>query len=151
MTPRWLGLFTESAARLAKLPAGWDGPGSVPASSKALFRAERITRDALIGFLQAAGPYLVPVGDGGVQVEWHGATGEIELTVGPGGDELSVWFRDHLTGAELEGQDEEARALFLGWAPWIAASGDDASDETVAGPEATFAAATSLRANASTP
>src|SRR5208283_4551707 len=48
MRPMWLDSFTAASRRLQAMPRGWDGPGSVPPSRVALFRAERITRDALM-------------------------------------------------------------------------------------------------------
>jgi hypothetical protein len=121
IAPDWLDAFTENSKRLAALPFGWDGPGSVPSSQTALYKAERIIRDALSGWPSVIGPYLVPSGDGSVQVEWHETNGEIELTIDSGG-RLFFWGRDHPTGTEHEGQDERARALFFGWAPWIASA-----------------------------
>jgi hypothetical protein len=142
----WLHSFVANSKRLAALPKGWDGPGSIPTPEGILYRAERITRDALIGLPDAASPYLVPAGNGGVQIEWHGTAGEIELTIVPGGG-LHFWGRDHLTGTEREGQDEEARALFFRWAPWIATARDDGVDDTLSPGEIAVAPGFALRSN----
>jgi hypothetical protein len=123
----WLTDFVASSVRLARLPFGWDGDGSVPAAKSALYKAERITRDALEGCSSAVSPYLVPSGDGSVQVEWHEKEGELELMVDPLG-RMVLWGRDHRTGVEFEGENESARDLFLRWAPWIAATRGDGAD-----------------------
>jgi len=121
MPPAWLDKFTTASRRLQALPRGWDGAGSVPPSKTALFKAERITRDALADQPNASAPYLVPAGDGSVQVEWHGTNAEVELTVDPSGH-LSFWSRDHLTGRVHEGEDDRARNLFFNWAPWASST-----------------------------
>ncbi|WP_271504344.1 hypothetical protein [Bradyrhizobium sp. CCBAU 11357] len=65
-------------------------------------------------------PRLVPGGDGSLQIEWHTRRGELELDLDTDGA-MSIWVRDHATGAEFDGDGEEAFALFYRWAPWIAA------------------------------
>jgi hypothetical protein len=79
---------------------------------------------------QAAAPYLVPGGDGSVQVEWHEKHGELELDVDRGGN-LSIWGRDHRNGAEFEGEAEMAIDLFYRWAPWVATAVRDGADASV--------------------
>jgi hypothetical protein len=128
--PVWLDIFTAASKRLQALPTGWDGPGSVPSSKVALYKAEQIARDALTDLPDALPPYLVPAGDGSVQVEWHGTIAEIELTVDPNGN-LSFWSRDHTAGKVCEGEDGLARNLFLSWAPWAASPRRNAGDESI--------------------
>ncbi len=129
----WDAILTETAADLRNLKAGWDGLGSRPVSTRALFRAETLAREVLEGHPLATAPYLVPGGDGSVQIEWHERNGEIELSIGPEGG-LYVWGRNHLSGQQFEGEGEKALALFARWAPWLAASSNDEVD--VAIPEA---------------
>ncbi len=116
----WLDMLSASARRLSALNPGWDGPGSVPISRTALFTATSLTLSALKGLDRAVAPYLVPGGDGSVQIEWHEKHGELELDVSPSGD-LWIWGRDHITGAEYEGENDVALALFLRTAPRLAA------------------------------
>lgn len=137
----WQTGMWNRAQHVAKLRAGWDGPGSLPVSPEALYTATRITRLALDGFEQAAAPYLVPGGDGSIQVEWHEAHAELELDIGANG-KLSIWGRDHLSGAEFEGEDAEAVNLFFRWAPRVAAHAGHVADEVSAseGPQFEVAA-----------
>ena len=118
--PAWSSLLREAAFRLRGLTAGWDGLGSQPVENHALFMAESMVREALEGRLLATAPYLVPSGDGSVQIEWHERAGEIELSIDPGG-RLHLWGRDHRSGQQFEGEGDEARSLFARWAPWLAA------------------------------
>jgi hypothetical protein len=80
--------------------------------------------EALAPLKRATAPYLVPGGDGSVQVEWHEKNGEIELDIAADGT-LEIWVLDRLSRTEIEGQHEEALALFSRWAPRVAAIGDN--------------------------
>lgn len=129
--PEWIGRLTNSARRLASLRAGWDGQGSIPVSQKALFLATCHTRFALKDVDDVSAPHLVPGGDGSLQVEWHARHGELELDINPRGD-MSIWIRDHRSGAEFDGENEAALALFYRWAPWVASQqhhGPDAAHQ----------------------
>lgn len=121
--PAWSFLLREAAFRLRGLTAGWDGVGSQPVENHALFMAESMVREALEGRLLATAPYLVPSGDGSVQIEWHERAGEIELSIDPEGH-LHIWGRDHRSGQQFEGEGDEARSLFARWAPWLAETRD---------------------------
>ncbi len=125
--PVWTYHLKASAGRIMSLQAGWDGPGSVPVAPSALFTATQNTRQALHGLQQAVAPYLVPGGDGSVQVEWHEKHGELELDIDVNGG-LSIWGREHSTGAEFEGINEKALDLFFRWAPWMASISSDVVD-----------------------
>lgn len=127
----WSANLNQSVARLRNLRKGWDGPGSREICKDSLVRAITLVRQALEGLEQAEAPYLVPGGDGSVQVEWHERHGELELTVGVNGS-LSIWGRNHNTGAEFEDEDEEALVLFFRWAAWVASPRFNVGDETVA-------------------
>lgn len=123
----WLDELTANARRLSGLASGWDGPGSVPISRKVLFRASKLSRDALEGLEAASAPSLVPGGDGSIQIEWHEKHGELELVIHPSGESY-IWGRIYSTGAEFEGEDEKALALFYRWAPWMASPQCDVAD-----------------------
>jgi hypothetical protein len=118
--PGWRRQFNENAERLRMLPVGWDGPGSVPVRPEILYTASRIMSRALEGLANAKAPFLVPGGDGSVQIEWHEKRGEVELDIARDGS-MTVWGRDHLSGAEFEGENEAALDFFFRWAPRLAA------------------------------
>lgn len=126
----WRSVVGESAFRLRELRAGWDGPCSKPISRKVIYNAECLINEALRGSDLAVAPYLVPSGDGGIQIEWHERNGELELSISPYG-EIYFWSRSHASGQEFEAEGERALAFFSRWAPWLAASGNDALDVRV--------------------
>lgn len=89
--PEWL---KESATRLVeftRLPHDWDLEGGDPVDPHAA-RVAFIVLAGLAARVNAA-PDLVPVGDGGVMVEWHTPTADLEIEIGPD-FEGSVYFRD---------------------------------------------------------
>jgi hypothetical protein len=129
--PAWVATFNANHRRVASLRPGWDGPGSIRISPRALYTASRITRRALGLIGEAVAPYIVPGGDGSVQLEWHERHGELELDIDCNGH-VSIWGRDHRTCAEFEADGEEAIALFYRWAPWTAAGSTNVSDVPVA-------------------
>lgn len=133
LTPKtdWATFLSESVQRLAALRAGWDGVGSIPIRRTLLDEATRIVRQALSGAKNAVPPYLVPGGDGSIQVEWHQKNGELEFDLAADGSRW-IWIRDHLSGQEIEGENEGAVALFSRWAPRIGAVPDDEGDVSVA-------------------
>jgi hypothetical protein len=123
----WMSLLASNARRLSELKAGWDGPGSVPISQKTLFRATVYVRSSLENLTGVSAPRLVPGGDGSVQIEWHAKHGELEFDIDSRGD-TSIWIRDHRNGAEFDGENEAAVALFYRWAPWVASRQRDDFD-----------------------
>lgn len=118
----WKARLATNARNLSILRAGWDGPGSVSISSRLLSRAVFYVESALGGAsaTDIVAPRLVPGGDGSIQIEWHTRRGELEFDIDDRG-EASIWIRDHLSGAEFDGEGSDALALFYRWAPWIAA------------------------------
>lgn len=72
----------------ARLPANWDSYGAAPVSPAAIraamaFLAE-VDRHLPRGSFE---PYTTaPIPDGGIQLEWRGPLGCVEIEVGPGGE-----------------------------------------------------------------
>lgn len=129
-SPLWMTHLENNAKDLALLRPGWDGSGSIPISKKMLYRASSYVRTALDGLLEASPPRLVPGGDGSIQIEWHAWHGELEFDIGPS-DEMTIWIRDRRNGAEFDGENQAALALFYRWAPWIASRQRNGSDAIV--------------------
>lgn len=128
--PAWSNAVSKSIQRLKNLAPGWDGPGSVPIVTAALYRAETLIRQALEGRSAALAPFIVPAGDGSIQIEWHKRKAEIELSIESNGD-VYLWGRSHVSGHEFEGEGEKALALFFRWAARVATETRDASDVSV--------------------
>jgi hypothetical protein len=96
-------------AGFADLPPDWDSYGGDPPSEVARSEAVRWVGVVADLFGSRAGaevvPYSVaPLADGGVQLEWRGRKGIVELEVGPEG-ELAYLF---LANGETETSAEEA-------------------------------------------
>ena len=134
----WSHEFAANAESLVELRPGWDGPGSVAISASALSRAMFYVKTAIGEQRDVTAPRLVPGGDGSVQIEWHSRHGELEFGIDDRG-EMSIWIRNHLSGAEFDGDGAEALALFYRWSPWIATRQRDASDVPASTQVATYA------------
>jgi hypothetical protein len=135
---QWQAAIWARVRELSALAPGWDGPGSSKVSTDALYTATGITRLALEGQPGAVAPYIVPGGDGSVQIEWHEEHAELELDIGSDGTHFSVWGRDHRSGVEFEGEDAEAINLFFRWAPRVATHPGDVADVSPTAPMAQF-------------
>lgn len=87
--PFYAPCLRESVAtlnELGALPANWDSYGADPVTEVSLDTARRLLldlQDALLGVLgELIKPKAVlPLNDGGIQVEWEGAEGEFELEI----------------------------------------------------------------------
>jgi hypothetical protein len=95
-------------AQFADLDPDWDSYGGDPPSPVARAEASRWVEIVADLFGARAGdravPYSVaPLADGGVQLEWRGRNGVVELEVGPDAD-LGYLF---LLNAEDDAQTEE--------------------------------------------
>ena len=130
LPPSWQAMLAVRAQAIRELKPGWDGPRSISPSTATLSHIYLLTYQALGAFSSAVAPYVVPAGDGSLQLEWHESHGELEMLVSPGG-ELSIWIRLHQGNIELEGDGEEALALFYRWAPWMAAHHNDERNVSV--------------------
>jgi len=80
--PDWMDQVLDGLSDLLKLPNDWDGYGGAPIS-------ERIVRDSVLTLLMVAQPSspppcVVPLGSGGVQLEWHRRGLHLEIEIYPG-------------------------------------------------------------------
>jgi len=103
MTSTRLDTGLKAIVGLARLKPNWDGYGSPAVQSAALEAAARV-----LSALDAQSPHapqICPVAGGGVGIEWHVGTREVELEILPDG---SVEF---LT--VVNGEPEEEGRLVL--------------------------------------
>lgn len=90
--------LSDRLERLGSLDAGWDGYGGHPPTPKAvemtailLLAAHGLTRGSL------STPFVAPLPDGGLEIEWELESGtELMLVVPPGGTNVS-YLLDELT------------------------------------------------------
>jgi hypothetical protein len=75
----WQSEILDTVCRYLRLPQGWDGYSGKPLRHETgMFALE-----VLNGMLGPSipNPHIVPVGDGGVQIEWHENQFDIELYI----------------------------------------------------------------------
>lgn len=87
----FLSTTRERLNQLTKLGPNWDSYGASPVSEVAILRSNRLLEEFLLSFADLVGasvrPYAVaPLSNGGVQLEWRGPTGFLEVEVGSEGD-----------------------------------------------------------------
>jgi hypothetical protein len=99
LSARWMELVLKDLGDAVRLPRDWDTYGGVRVSTKSV-------EDAL-GFLarflepDSSPPWVIPLSDGGLQLEWHRGGLDIEVVFSPGrGREMCV--ADLSTGSEWE-------------------------------------------------
>ncbi|MEX2151716.1 MAG: hypothetical protein WD825_00150 [Gemmatimonadaceae bacterium] len=93
--PAWLYPVLDRLQHLSKLVEGWDSYGGQPPTDKSIFGALAVISQVLK--YESAAPPIVPLSEGGVQVEWHGGGEELEIRVGPNG-EISAFRFDERAG-----------------------------------------------------
>ncbi len=104
-TTRWARPVVERLEELTRLPRNWDSYGGVAvtsaSASEALWFLARLLEPGSIA------PWVVPLSDGGVQLEWHTGNLDVEVVFSPEqGDEVSIV--DSANGMEWAGEPEAA-------------------------------------------
>ncbi|MCW2542037.1 MAG: hypothetical protein JWN95_3762 [Frankiales bacterium] len=81
--PAWLDAVATRVSHLLRLPQDWAGPNSRPIEPRL---AETLIVDVLPRILPAntdAAPHIVPLVDGGLQLEWHQGGWDVEVELTP--------------------------------------------------------------------
>ncbi len=89
--PPWINPLIEQFQRVLALNEGWDGASARPITSDALATALTVLEETMAWDTLA--PKVVPVTDGGIQLEWHCAGVDLEVYVDSGG-RVSAWCRE---------------------------------------------------------
>jgi hypothetical protein len=107
-SPAWLDFTTSRLRNILRLPAGWDTYSARPPEKEAAERAI----DFLFRHHRFAGatPSIVPLTDGGVQLEWHRDGIDVEVVFASEPDGL--YFHEEATGQEWEGPADVGFRLF---------------------------------------
>lgn len=89
--PSWLYPILSRLQHLSRLGENWDSYSGHPPTDTSVFT----TLAVVVRLLRDQGdvPAIVPTSEGGIQVEWHRDSGELEIRVGPDG-ELSAFRFD---------------------------------------------------------
>lgn len=131
------GLKEKISAALA-LQNGWAGPGSLAPRVEIAYRIESLVLSALSGVDEPHLPFIVPMADGGLQVEWHQNGADLEVAFF-GSGEISGLFEDRIAGGEIELDGTEALDLLLRYARRVAQKAGNAMDASVAQTRPVFA------------
>jgi hypothetical protein len=96
----WLDATVKGLGSTLRLDNGWDTYNAAPVSPSSVQRALAF----LFRFLEPSSPTpsVVPLSDGGVQMEWHRGGLDIEVTFSPR-EVPELYVRDLETGDEWEG------------------------------------------------
>lgn len=101
--PAWLPEIVDRINTLARMEAGSGADAPAPPTEAAATAALDAIMDVM--WFETPTPAVVPMYDGGLQLEWHAPDVDIELTVTPTGDR-HVWIQA-ASGLEI---DEPFRA-----------------------------------------
>lgn len=109
--PTSIAVTLQKIAGFADLEPGWDSYGGEPSSPVA--RAEAMRWVEIVADLfgarasDAARPFAVaPLADGGVQVEWRGPKGTVELEIAPAGEFGYLLVTDDPSTSPVEEVDD---------------------------------------------
>jgi hypothetical protein len=95
----WRDIAKERLRELGRLSVGWDGHGGSPVrGAVASFALAVLTAIMRPGIPR---PSIMPLSDGGVQIEWHCRGWDIEVSI-TDAVYYQAWAREIETGAEEE-------------------------------------------------
>lgn len=97
----WKADLIGRFSRLRSFNAGWAGVDSKAICPISIFRASRALDIAFEGNSQPVLPSIVPVADGGLQLEWHTPEYDFEIYFGPDDSVTAIW-EDRTSGVETE-------------------------------------------------
>lgn len=104
--------FREAVAQveeLTTLAGDWNTYGAAPVDATAATQAVRFLVDN--AYAELARPAIVPLSEGGIQIEWH--RGGIDLEISFSDAEPGVYFEDVTTGESEEAPLSRARSYVL--------------------------------------
>jgi hypothetical protein len=99
-SPRWVQPTVESLAALLALPSGWNSYDARTVKPSIAQAAFELLADVMDG--DTPGPSIVPTSAGGLQLEWHTANVELEITF-YSSRRAEVYCEDVETGQSWEG------------------------------------------------
>lgn len=105
----WLRPTVSRVESLTGLARDWDSYGAHPVTAEAAIAVVRFLLDN--AYQQLAPPAIVPLPDGGVQLEWH--RGGLDVEIAFSEEEPGVYVEDHDRGESSELPLNEAAAVLL--------------------------------------
>ena len=106
----WLARLVADTDSLLRLPPDWNSHHAAPVPPDAAATALDIVVRALLE--GAPYPHITPLSSGGLQIEWHEADLEIEVTVDREGV-VTVWCNDAQAGTDTEFTDQRGSPRLL--------------------------------------
>jgi hypothetical protein len=107
---RWFRDAVAEVEDLTTLAGDWNTYGASPVDATAATQAVRFLVDT--AYSDLARPAIVPLSEGGIQIEWH--RGGIDLEISFSDVEPGVYFEDVTSGASEEAPLSRARSYVLG-------------------------------------
>jgi hypothetical protein len=105
----WLRQSIQRIQDLTALAPGWDGYGAKPIDAGVAVDAVSFLIDH--AYPTVSEPAVVPLADGGIQLEWH--VGGIDLEIAFSDEDGGVFLEDQATGATEEHASNEAGRVFV--------------------------------------
>lgn len=106
--PNWISPTVNALVRVLALPENWDSYGGRKVNAAFVAQALEVLSRSMPRNLTA--PSVVPLGDGGIQLEWHRRQQDLEITFSP--DEPPQYFyRNRATDEDQEGSPVNHREL----------------------------------------
>jgi hypothetical protein len=108
-----LQLAFQRVAQLGELGPDWDSYGAAPPAHRAIATAYGLLLTAYQHYERTVGerirPYaIVPVADGGVQLDWRGPAAEIEVEIDPTGS-IGYLYIDRRGAARTFKEENDVR------------------------------------------
>jgi hypothetical protein len=98
----WVGSILQGFANLLTLEPNWDGENGKPIAPALVGSALKfVDRISMVDFRLPA-PSIVPISDGGLQIEWHRGGKDFEIEFSPDRS-IRYYYYDSSTGSEQEG------------------------------------------------
>jgi hypothetical protein len=98
--PAWIEQTISAFIEVKALPENWDSYGARKINSDLI--SQSLSALGLIMDATSPAPSVVPLGDGGLQLEWHRKQQDLEITF-PADETPQFFYQNRATGMEQEG------------------------------------------------
>ena len=99
--PAWLMPTVQSFGDLLQLPSNWDGYGAAQIQGQIARKAIQVLVEVMEH--DAPAPSVVPLSDGGIQIEWHRLGRNLEIEF-PADEPPGFYYYEDNSELESEGQ-----------------------------------------------
>jgi hypothetical protein len=106
--PAWIEPTISALIGVQALPEGWDSYGGKKISRDLISQSLSVL-EMIMGTTSPA-PSVVPLGDGGLQLEWHRKQQDLEIAF-PAHDPPQYFYQNRATGGEQEGSASDITTL----------------------------------------